>query len=256
MSNQEKKTTPVWALMLIFLFVAIGLINCIVPSSPADQDESTKVPKANTASLEEFSADREAIIASIEQSISEKNFDAAIVKAQPYESLNDPDVTTLLVVARVEVENKKAKEREIERLALFDWRHSESFNEFDNVTTKFSTARSLNSANFDFPYQGTNHLTVMFRKKGRTLEAMLKIDKGQFSCGYRGCTVRLRVGEGSRLSFSATEAANGVSDTIFIDNPSRLYNTLKRPGKLMIQADFYRYSNTVFNFETSTKLEI
>lgn len=256
MSNQVKKKTPTWALVLIFLFVSIGLINCIVSSPPTGQDETTQASDENTASLEEFSADREAIIASIEQSISDKNFEAAIVKAQPYESLNDPDVTALLVVARVEVENQKAKQREIERLAPFDWRHSDSFNEFDNVTTKFSTARSLNSANFEFPYQGTNHLTVMFRKKGRTLEAMLTIDKGQFSCGYRGCNIRLRVGDGNRLNFSATEAANGVSDTIFIDNPTRLYNTLKAPGKFMIQADFYRYSNTVFNFETSTKLEI
>ncbi|WP_232014205.1 hypothetical protein [Pseudomonas aeruginosa] len=43
---------------------------------------------------------------------------------------------------------------------------------------------------------GGSFLSLTFRKKGKDLDAFIKITKGQMQCGYRDCGFVLRVGDG------------------------------------------------------------
>lgn len=195
-----------------------------------------------------FAKHRPNIIANMKSLIASERYEEAVNLSKKHYMVHDDELSELSMQA----ENLKQKSA----LAAFDWKASVSRDDFNGLDRKFAVARSKNSASFDFPYAGENHMRVMFRRNGKSLDAMLLIDKGQFNCYYDGCTFYLKIGDNKPRAYSASSADNGVTTAIFINNVGRFMSAIKKPIKFMIQADFYMHSNTVFEFETSSDLQI
>lgn len=129
------------------------------------------------------------------------------------------------------------------------WSYDEYADEMGRGTTNTASVFSNNEIDFGFPY-GRQRMMLMLRKHptfGKNV--ILQIRSGQFLCRRDSCSVTVKFDDGKLQKFSADEAADYSSNTIFISNYSRFLGALKKSRKLLIEADFYRYSGQVFVFD-------
>jgi hypothetical protein len=115
-------------------------------------------------------------------------------------------------------------------------------------TTKYAEIESINSVDFDFPYQGGSKATLTLRdspKYGKN--AILQVSSGQFLCDPDDCHVSLRVDEGRPIAISGNDAADGSSNVIFLPYAATL-RYLQQAKVLRIEADFYQAGSRVFEF--------
>lgn len=52
-----------------------------------------------------------------------------------------------------------------------------------NIESKFASTVSINTIDFDFPYNGGSKLILTLRKRGSEVDVMVSITKGQILCG-------------------------------------------------------------------------
>ncbi len=75
---------------------------------------------------------------------------------------------------------------------------------------------------------------------------------GQIICrSYNNCSVNIRFGDGEQQSFSATDAADGSSNIIFVTNAQRFVTGVKGAPVTRIQLTFYQAGVQVVEFNTS-----
>lgn len=132
--------------------------------------------------------------------------------------------------------------------AATPWEYSETKDEMSGKVTKFATNESLNTVNFEFPYQGAQHGTIMILDNERVL---FYVEKGQVICHggteYGTCVVNVKFDTGKEKYVSARISGDD-STTISFTEPGFLSN-LKKSKKLMIRVEVYQNSYPVFTFD-------
>lgn len=130
------------------------------------------------------------------------------------------------------------------------WKYYKGEDLMSKGTIYYSETKSTNSVNFDYPYSGAQHGTLILRTHPRYgKDLILSIDKGQFLCrSYSGCKVLIRFDEGSAVSYSAAEPQDNSSNIIFIKNYSNFAGNMLKAKKVRISADVYQEGSPVFEF--------
>lgn len=129
------------------------------------------------------------------------------------------------------------------------WKYAESKDEMRGTVSKYATKKSVNTVNFDFPYQGVQHGTIMISDN----YVLFYVEKGQIICHgggeYGTCLVLVKFDDGKERYVQATKSGDD-SATIDFTEPGFLED-LKRSKKLMIQVNVYHNGLPVFTFDVS-----
>jgi len=113
---------------------------------------------------------------------------------------------------------------------------------------------SSNTVNFDFPYSGMQHATLLLRIHPRHgKDVIFRIEKGQILChSYEDCTVLVRFDDEPPTNYSAGGAADNSTETIFIRNYDRFMGKVLKAKRVRIAANIYQQGAPVFDFDVSS----
>ena len=114
----------------------------------------------------------------------------------------------------------------------------------------FAEVTSTNTLAFGFPYQGSQHGSILIRKSPQSgTNVMFRIERGQFICGIESCTINVRFDDGPIQKFSATEPSDHGTTTLFIDNETRFLSQLRKAKILRLEATFYQEGRQGLEFD-------
>jgi hypothetical protein len=133
------------------------------------------------------------------------------------------------------------------------WSYSQSDDAMGKGTINSAWVPSSNTVNFDFPYSGTQHATLMLRTHPRHgKDVIFYIEKGQILCHtYENCTVLVRFDDESPLYYTAAGAADNSTETIFIHNYNKFIEKMLTSKQVRISANIYQQGAPAFEFDVS-----
>jgi hypothetical protein len=109
--------------------------------------------------------------------------------------------------------------------------------------------------------RGRECATQRFLQKKETLslrthprygnDVILNIERGQFLCGYSGCSVSVRFDDKPPRRFSASEVADHSTTTLFIGNFNSFLSETKKAKTIHIEALFFSQGSRVFEFDVA-----
>jgi hypothetical protein len=132
-----------------------------------------------------------------------------------------------------------------------NWEYVEREDKMTGQTTRSAQLTSSNTVNFAFPYNGAQHATLLLRRKRGGDDVMLIIEKGQFLCGYGGCSVTVRFDEKTPRRFRAAGPEDNSTTVLFINNERSFIAEAKKAKIIRIEAVIYQNGSPVFEFETA-----
>lgn len=179
-----------------------------------------------------------------------------------------------ILVAQIESgkagkEERDAKTKEEQRLADYNkqleekriksWHISTSTDEMTDKEIVVASLRSVNTVDFDFPYEGGSFLTMSVRKWNGDIDVYFKISKGQFVCSeYKGTDiVSIRFDDEDAVQYKVVEPSTGNSDILFIKSSSSekaILSKCKKAHTIKVQTNFYSEGSRVFVFEPNEPL--
>lgn len=116
-------------------------------------------------------------------------------------------------------------------------------------TVKYYETKSLNKVSFSFPYNGGSTLNIMLVDRSGSMDAMLKVSKGQFITYDR--VILAKFDDGKVERFSIVGASDGSKNVAFIDDSKRFISKLKKAKTVLIEAEFYSDGSHQFSFDVS-----
>ncbi len=155
-------------------------------------------------------------------------------------------------------ENAPVKKEEIQpvKKAVIDspakdqnaWNYRSVTDKMSGKISKYATKESLNTVNFDFPYDGEQRGTIMLLQDG----VLFFVKKGQVVCQgaseYGKCLVRVKIDD-EKDKYIPARISGDKSTTIHF-GPAFL-KSIKKAGKLMIQPEVYQNGYPIFTFDLS-----
>lgn len=113
----------------------------------------------------------------------------------------------------------------------------------------FAIVTSTNMLDFKFPYRGSQHGTLMFRRSAESgLNVLLSIERGQFICGFNDCAVNVRFDSGQIMRISASAPADHSSTLLFLENEARLLSLTRKSKIARFEATFYQEGAQTLEF--------
>ncbi|MCA9701645.1 MAG: hypothetical protein KC431_29260, partial [Myxococcales bacterium] len=109
-----------------------------------------------------------------------------------------------------------------------------------------AAVQSSNSFEFEFPYQGIQHVSLTIRSDDGT-DVILSIEQGQFLCTM-GCSVMVRFDDGPTDRWRAVGPSDHSTESIFLRKESQFLKQLKNARVLRIEADFFQEGKRVLEF--------
>lgn len=133
------------------------------------------------------------------------------------------------------------------------WSYSQNADAMSKGTTYHAWVLSSNTVNFDFPYSGEQHATLILRDDPRYgKDVIFRIERGQILChSYKDCTVLVRFDDGKASNYTAAGAADNSTETIFIRNYSRFVENMLKAKRVRISTNIYQEGAPVFEFDVS-----
>ncbi len=132
-----------------------------------------------------------------------------------------------------------------------NWRYSQKEDQMTGTKTYFAAVNSSNEVEFKSPYNGKQRGKLLLRDSQRNgKEVIFAIEKGQILCrSYNNCSVLVRFDEEKPVRFSATEAADYSTETIFIDGVKRFVDKLIKAKTIRISVEVYQQGSPIFSFD-------
>ena len=132
-----------------------------------------------------------------------------------------------------------------------NWRYQVEEDKMTSKKTYLAYTQAKELLEFDFPYNGGSVATLILRKKRGLTNVCIKVSKGQFYGTYDDKKVRVRFDKLSPTYNSYSEASDGSSDIIFLDNERPFIAKIKKHKTLLIEAEFYQAGLKQMEFDIS-----
>lgn len=150
---------------------------------------------------------------------------------------------------RPELVRQRDEMREQRRLAR-QWTYSTSKDEMTDKPVHSARIQSTNTASFGWPYGGPHRLTLQLRTHPRFgKDAIISVPRGQMLCGFQGCNLNVRFGDGPVQVFQAGVPSDHSTDHLFIRNYSRFVGQMMKTNLVRISVPFYQSGTFTFGFE-------
>lgn len=113
----------------------------------------------------------------------------------------------------------------------------------------YSSAKSTNQVELEFPYAGGSNFSVSLSKNGKTKKTYVYIVilKGQII----GDSVSIKIDDGNVKSYSISDPRNYDPTLRFITYNVPLYKALKQAKSFIIEVSIYWYGRYQFKFSSS-----
>lgn len=150
------------------------------------------------------------------------------------------------------VESEVASEASNVEQSKSTWIYRSEKDSMGRGEIKWAQVKSINSFEFEFPYQGEQYATLELRKHpkyGR--DVILSIERGQFLCGTQGCKVEVSFGDGKPVTFNAVESEDHSTTYLFLRNSDKFVAGLKKVDSIAIESTFFRQGTRVMRFSVS-----
>lgn len=158
---------------------------------------------------------------------------------------NDAEVTTNSEPRKENV--SVTEEKEIPETPS-NWDYSTSFDEMTEKTMYFATATSINSHEFEFPYNGGAFLYLIVRNMNGKNEVLVQISKGQIHGSLNNEVIRFKFDDGKPESYYFSSADDGSSDIAFIAQSSKLISKIRNAKKVKVDVPVFQEGRPVFDF--------
>jgi len=214
------------------------------------QDEMAAIEKAKKEAQKK-AQDEMAAIEKAKKEAQKKAQDemAAIEKAQKeaHEEAKKTKLAAAAVAAAATAEQEKLKKAQ-----GLSWNYIDSQDKMGRGTIKTAYIYSINTFNFEFPYQGEQRATLRIRVHPKlNKDVILSIEQGIFQCDFNGCTVTVRFDKDQAKNFRAVRSADNDTTTVFIKKSASFYSAAKQSKKIYIEATFYQQGTRVFEFDSA-----
>lgn len=240
------------AKLLGLLLLAIAVVGC---SEPAPKPAEPEPPPRTAAD----------ILTDVEKERAAGHPDAALKLAHDLINAHGgtPEADTAAkqipeleaaVKAAEEAERVRAAEAaaaaEAQRLAD-KWRYRVDEDPMTSRKSRYASIESENTVDFDFPYQGSQHGTLILRDHptyGR--DVIFSIERGQLLCqSYDDCQIRVRFDEGNPERWNAVGPSDNSNTSIFIRNQARFVQKLRAAKVVRLQVPAYQQGEPMFEFQ-------
>ena len=138
-----------------------------------------------------------------------------------------------------------------ENVMAENWSYAQEEDSMSAGKIYFARTSSINSVNFNFPYEGEQHALLTLRtdpKYGKDI--IFEIEKGQILCSsYDGCKIPVRFDSKKTLYFQAVPSVDHNSTIIFIKNYSLFVQNLLHSKRLRITPTIFQEGIPVFEFK-------
>lgn len=153
---------------------------------------------------------------------------------------------------KTEVESPKPKSN------LVGWKETEEIDEMTDTKNVWKTIRSLNGVMQDFPYNNGEtyaKITVRYMKKyGNSV--LITINQGQILCNpfSNNNYVTVRFDEQKPKKYSFNGAADGSTETVFLNNSADFIANAKKAKDIKIEFSLFQGGNPLFKFHVDEPL--
>jgi hypothetical protein len=118
-------------------------------------------------------------------------------------------------------------------------------------TAHFACSTSTNQVSQSAPYNDVDAELCIRKKPGRGLSVYVQLNgNGQILCGIEECTLPVRFGDGPITRVSASPAADGSSNVIFLNSERSVFSRLKRAEKVVVELTLYQNGSQGVSFKT------
>jgi hypothetical protein len=143
------------------------------------------------------------------------------------------------------------------------WQFHEATDSFSNQKFQYATVKSLNIFNFEFPYQGEQHATLLYEPQlhGSFFEAFIRLDveRGQFICTGEYCHVLVKFDDGTLLTWSGNLPSDGSTNELRMQvyddgaggNAECFALKMARTKLITIRAEFYQEGTRDMEFNVA-----
>ncbi len=132
------------------------------------------------------------------------------------------------------------------------WSYRSDVDKMRNIETRYASVSSENQLQFSFPYGGGSSGMITLREKGKSLNVLLSIDKGQFTCNsFNDETVAVKFDDHPIENFHCVGPNDGTVGLIFIESEKRFLNSLKKSKHVIVEAGFYQEGRQQLEFNTA-----
>ena len=133
----------------------------------------------------------------------------------------------------------------------YKWTYSEKEDKMTSSQTHYAEIEANEVLRFGFPYDGGSTATLTLRTKNKSnKDIYLRISKGQFKSDSGGGSVKIRFDDNTAKNYSYSEASDGSSDIIFLNNVNSITEKLKKSKVVLIQVEFYQEGLRTIEFYT------
>lgn len=156
--------------------------------------------------------------------------------------------------AELEQKAQEAADKAIEQAEadamkeLYSWSYETEKDDMSDEVNRFASITSPDVAEFDFPYEGGQYLTLTIREMDGLEAVLIQISKGQFHTNYDDEFVLVKFDGNDPVKYSVSEPSDGSSNVLFINNDQDFISKLKKAKTLKIEAQFYNNGSRVFSF--------
>lgn len=129
------------------------------------------------------------------------------------------------------------------------WRYNSYEDTMSSKSVLDASITSVNSFEFDFPYQGTQTATLTLRKHPRWgNDVIFSIEKGQILCSTYECPVRVRFDDSPPQTFSGNEPSDNSSEYVFIPGYPNFSKKLQKAKRVRIEVNVFQQGTLVADF--------
>ncbi len=142
-----------------------------------------------------------------------------------------------------------------------NWTYSAQNDAMSGKPFREAGVRSTNTVDFNAPYEGAQHGTLILRQHPRYgNDVILTIERGQFLCqSFQECHVLVKFDDKPAMTFSGIGPSDNSSEQIFIKNYKLFAKQLQGAKHVLIEAEVFQDGRPQFDFDVhgfnSTKLE-
>lgn len=129
------------------------------------------------------------------------------------------------------------------------WQYDSSADKMRGVTIYFARLTSLNSMELEFPYNGGSFGEILLRRKGKVMDVIFSISKGQFNSRYDGTAIAAKFDNAPIQQFTGYEPEGGEPGFLFLRPTSKFISALRKAHHVTLEAPIWQEGENQLEFD-------